>query len=79
MKPGSSQWGPVTGQEAMGKLKDKKFYLNIRFFFFFFFYSEGCLTVSQAAQRGCGVFILADTQNLTGCGLEEPALSRGLD
>ena len=43
------------------------------------FYGEGGQTLAQAAQRGCGVFILGDTQNLTGHGLEQPALSRGLD
>ena len=42
-----------------------------------FIYCEGGQTLTQAAQRGCGVFILGDTQNLTA--QADPPLSWGVD
>lgn len=47
-------------------------------------YCEDDQTLEQASQRGCGVSVLGDTQNLTGHGFGQPAvadraLSRGLN
>lgn len=63
------------------KLNYWKFHLNIRWFFF---YCEGGQTLEWAAQRGCAVSVLRDTQNLTGHdseqpALDDPALSRGVE
>lgn len=46
-------------------------------------YRESGQTMAWVAQGGCGITILRDIQNPTGCGPEEPApaylaLSRGL-
>ena len=59
------------------KLKYRKFSLSRRRS------CEGSQTVEQVAQRGCGLSIFGDTQNLTGHGpgqpaVADPALSRGL-
>ncbi|KAK4811097.1 hypothetical protein QYF61_016383 [Mycteria americana] len=55
------------------KLKYRKFCLNIRKKTPLF-YCEGGQTLEQVAQRGCGVSVLGDIKNPTGCGPEEPAL-----
>jgi len=61
--------------------KDKRYWTQIvtqkNFFsmfknLFFFFCSKGGQT--EVAQRGCGVSILGDTQNLTGHGPNQPAV-----
>lgn len=39
------------------------------FFFFFFLLSWGWSDTGPGTERGCGIFILRDTQNLTGQGL----------
>jgi len=61
------------------KLKHKKFQLNMRKNFF-----EGDRAMEQAVQRGCGVSVSGNIQNLPGRGpaqpaLGDPALSGGLD
>jgi len=62
------------------KLYYRKFHLKVRKSFF---YCKHDQTLAQVAQRGCGVSILEDIQNLTGRGPEQravgdPALSRGM-
>ena len=43
-EPGSSQWCPVTGREAMGTNKHRKFHLNIRKIHFYY---EGDQTLEE--------------------------------
>lgn len=66
----SSQRCSVWGQEAMGAiLKFIPIFKNIYFY---------CLIgqiVEQVAQRGCGISILEDIQNMTGHGLEQSAVA----
>jgi len=54
------------------KLKLTKLYLNTRKHFF---YCEGGQTPEHVAQRGCGVSVCIDIQNLTGHGPGQAALA----
>jgi len=81
---GARLFSEVSSNRTRGKkqkLKYRKFCLNIRKCFFNC--KDDC-TLEQDAQRGCGVSNLADIQNPTGQGSEQPApggpdLSRELD
>lgn len=65
---GSFQWCPVTGPEAMDtNWKLRSFPVSIRKHFFFFFCEDG-QALMQVAQRGCDIFILADTSKVSGPG-----------
>ena len=68
MEPGSFQWCPVTGQEAMGTHRHTGDSL------WTLFYCEHHWALAQVAQRGCGVSLLGDIQKPSGHGPGQLAL-----
>ena len=59
LQPGCSQWRPVPGPEAMGANQNTRKFILCKETLY---YIEGGQILAQAAQRGCGVSILGDTQ-----------------
>lgn len=68
MEPGSSQWYPVKGLEAVDKPWKILFKLEKNFT-----YCESGQTMAWVAQISCIFTMLRDIQNLSGCSPEVPA------
>ena len=70
-KPDSSQMCPETGQEELAQIGIQEMMFKCKKNAF---YCKDGQALAQVAQRGCGISVLGDTQNPTGCSAEQPAL-----